>query len=398
VRILYVTGLWSGLEDLITHGKAEAAGMPAFLRPLRGLLATGHRVDMIVAAAVGAALGEVRPPWLQNTPIQMVSWKTSGRQRPVSAIRLLRAVGAALRRQRYDFVYGHGALGALGCLAARRRGLACGQRLYGVNDLIAQLDHLPRPTIALRHPLLYLSFRAAKDFLLITDDGSHGDRAWQRLGRPGAFDFHFWRNGVDFPPATDGWAEGGEDERFLFMPARITAWKRQHHALEILRRLHATGWTDLKLYLAGGVADPAYWAEFERQRDAYGLGPFVRYLGSLPAAALIPYYRQSIAVLAPYEQASLGNVVIEALAAGGIVVAQDSPALEGVISDGGNGLRVRSPAEAAARLDALLQDADGARAMRTRAASCARRTFESWDQRVDREIQLIETHVARRKA
>jgi glycosyltransferase involved in cell wall biosynthesis len=398
VRILYVTKLLLGLEDLIVHGRSEASGMPALLRPLRGLLAAGHQVDAIVGAGPETMLGEVRAPWLQGTAFQLVPCHSSGPQRPASALRLLRAVGAALRRQRYDFVYGHGSLGALACLAARRRGLACGQRLYGVFSLVARLERLPRPAIAMRQPLRYLSFRAAKDFLLITDDGSQGDRAWERLGRRGAFDFHFWRNGVDFAPATADRPELGEDDRFLFMPARITAWKGQHHALEILRQLHATGRTDVKLYLSGAVAEPAYWAEFERLRDAYGLNPFVRYLGSLPLPALVPYYRHSAAVLAPYEQASLGNVVIEALAAGGIVVTQDSPVLDGVISDGENGFRVRSPAEAAARLTALLQKPEQARAMRARAVASARRTFESWDQRVAREIGLIETHVARRKA
>ena len=398
MQILYVTSLWSGLEDLIVHGRSEATGMPAFLRPLRGLVEAGHWVDVIVAADPGATLGEVRVPWLRDVNFQLVSWPSARWQRVASVVQLLRLVRAALRRQRYDFVYGHGRTGVAGCLAARQAGIACGQRLYGVYDLLAQLERLPRRAIAVSEPLLYLSFRMAKDFLLITDDGSHGDRAWQRLGRPGAFEFHFWRNGVDFPPTSETRADGGEGEQFLFMPARITAWKRQIHALEILRQLHAMGWTDLKLYLAGPVADPAYWATFEQQRDAYGLGPSVRYLGSLPAQVLAPYYRQSIAILAPYEQASLGNVVIEGLAAGGVVVAQDSEALDGVIRDGDNGLRVSSPAEAAARLVALLEDVDAFRAMRARASASARQTFESWDQRIGREIQLIETHVARRGA
>lgn len=372
--------------------------MPAFLRPLRGLLAAGHRVDLVVAAEPGTTLGEIRAPWLQDASFQLVPWRPSGLHRAPSAIRLLRAASSALRRQRYDFVYGHHSHGTLGCIAARRAGVPCGQRLYGVKDLVAELDRRPRPMIALRHPLLYVSFRGSKDFLLITDDGSYGDRAWQRLGRRDAFDFYFWRNGVDFPPDADDRPELGEAERFLFMPARITPWKRQHHALDILRQLHATGWTDLKLYVAGQVADTDYWAEFERRRDAYGLEPFVRYLGSLPASDLVPYYRHSVAVLAPYEQASLGNVVIEALAAGSVVVAQDSSVLDGVIADGANGVRVRSPAEAAARLDALLQNVELARAMRAQAAADARRTFEAWDERVAREIRLIETCAARHKA
>ena len=395
MRILYVSGLTLGLEDLIVRGHAEATGMPAFLRPLRGLLAAGHRVDTIVGAPAGSKLGEERAPWLQDSTFELVPWQFSGPQHALSAARMLRAIGAALRRQRYDFVYGQGWIGALGCLVARRKGLACGQRVYGVHNMSQQVEHLPRLAIALRQPLRYLSFRAAKGFLLITDDGSRGDRVWQRLGRRGAFDFHFWRNGVDFAPATEDQPELGK-EKFLFMPARITAWKGQHQALEILRHLHAMGWTDLKLYIAGPVSDPAYWTEFERRRDAYGLGPFVQYLGGLPLSALAPYYRHSFAVLAPYKQASLGNVVIEALTAGSIVVTQDSPVLDGLISDGETGLRVQTPQEAATRLDALLHDPEKAQNLRHRAHTRAQQTFEPWDQRVAREIQLIETCCAHR--
>ncbi|MGF1477775.1 MAG: glycosyltransferase family 4 protein [Geminicoccaceae bacterium] len=398
MRILYITKLWLGLEDLIVRGQTEAGGMPSFLRPFEGLVAAGHQVDCIVATDPGTELGRIEADWLRRTEFTISPWIPGGLKGWLSVRRLRAAVAAALTRARYDFVYGHGAVGAPGLSAAWRAGIACGQRLYGVHGLNKRLDRMPRQALALRSPLLYQTFRAAKSFLLITDDGSQGDRAWQRLGRPDAFDFHFWRNGVDFGAQTHDGEPIDPGTKFLFMPARIAAWKRQHHALEMLRELHAKGHDDIHLYVAGGITEADYWDRFQRLRDTYGLGSFVRYLGNLPAPELVPYYKSSVAVLAPYQVASMGNVVIEALAAGGVVAAQESEVLDGVIKDGENGLRIRSPEDAANRLADLLSRPQQIDAMKSHAARSAREIFLPWEERVAREIGLIEKAVEDRRA
>ena len=404
MRILYVTPLWSGLKDLLVDGRPAAGGMPAFVRPLQGLVAQGHQIDMIVATPRQDMRRHVGAPWLERVEVEMVPWQRQPRLDPVpwsrplvdgpkrlsSTVRVVRAVRRALRRQRYDFVYGHGSLGAIGTMLAQRAGLPSGQRLYGVHDLLARLDRpAARAWLLASSPLLYLSFRTSKSFLLVTDDGSQGDAVWRRLGREGACRFYCWRNGVEFPvrplPAADP-----ATPPFLFMPARIAAWKGQHRALEVLRDLHALGHTEIGLVFAGSVTDPGYRARLDRLCADYGLGEKVRYLGSLPGAELIPFYRQSLATLALYETANLGNVVIEGMSTGSVLVVRDSAVLDGVITDGHNGLRVHTAEDAARGIAGLLEDPARARALAAAASSSARRLFRDWDARVEREIGLIE--------
>ena len=48
MKILYVTYMWSALSDLLLQAGLEARGMPAFIRPLRGLVDRGHEVDLLI--------------------------------------------------------------------------------------------------------------------------------------------------------------------------------------------------------------------------------------------------------------------------------------------------------------------------------------------------------------
>jgi glycosyltransferase involved in cell wall biosynthesis len=397
MRILYVTFLWSGLADLVLHGREEATGMPGFVRPLRRLLELGHRIDLIAGAPRPGPLAVAS--WLHPVPIELVRWP--GRRQLVAAIlspfRLQRAVAAVCARQRYDFVYGHGRLGALACLMARRRGIPCGLRLYG-RKLAPELLDRPRWATLLRDPLEHLAFTGRKDFLLVTDDGPYGEILHRRLGRPGRYTFLRWRNGCDFPgPATPA-PDPPPQQPFLFFPARIVPWKRQEFGLELLRALHERGHHALHLYFSGPMADPGYWQRLQGAAHEQGLAPFIHHLGSLATSQLLPYYRHSAAVLVPYAEVTFGNVAIEALAAGAVLVASGEGPLVELIEDGRSGILAASAEAAARRLDELLRAPVLAEAMRLEAAAAARRLFEPWDVRVGREIDLITSCVEQRPA
>jgi glycosyltransferase involved in cell wall biosynthesis len=388
MRILYVTFLWSGLADLVLHGHEEATGMPGFVRPLRRLLELGHRIDLIAGAPRPAPLAAAS--WLRPVPIELVCWP--GRRQLgaalVSPFRLRRAVAAACARQRYDFVYGHGRLGAIACLMARRRGIPCGLRLYG-RELAPELLDRPRWATLLRDPLEHLAFTGRKDFLLVTNDGPYGEILYRRLGRPGRYTFLRWRNGCDFPGPVTPAPDPPPQQPFLFFPARIVPWKRQDFGIALLRALHARGHGALHLYFAGPVADPVYGQRLRDEARAQGLTPFVHHLGSLATSQLLPYYRHSAAVLVPYAEVTYGNVAIEALAAGSVLVANEGGPIFELIEDGRNGILAPSADAAAQRLDQLLRAPARAVAMRAEAAAAARRLFEPWDVRVAREIELI---------
>ena len=87
--------------------------------------------------------------------------------------------------------------------------------------------------------------------------------------------------------------------------------------------------------------------------------------------------------------------MIETLAVGGVITTLevDNPSLAAVVQDGANGITAASPAEAARRLAALIDEPERARALREQAATRARADFPSWDERVEREMTLIQATV-----
>ncbi len=404
MRVLYVTGLFSGLRDLLLEGRSEAAGMPALVRPLRALLEAGHEVDFVIGVSPEDVRRPLRPgpEWLWGCGFQVVPWRTTRLAGLASAWRMYRATLRALRGKRYDFVYGHGPAGTVATLAARHRRVPCGARLYG-SFLIEEIDRRSRLSIFLRHPLEYLAFRLPKRFLLVTNDGTRADQVQQRLAPRGKcpYDFHFLLNGVQLP-SNDEQAAGGSaaapaslpEGPFLFYPARLARWKRQHLAVEILERLYRGGQDKVRLCFAGHLTQPEYWEEIQAEAAARGLAEQVMHLGALGPNEMLWCYRHALAVLSFYQTSNLGNVVIEALAAGAVVLAARDGSLEGIIEDGMTGLLARDAEEAAEKLAWLREHPEAAREIGECAARQARETFRSWEERSAMEVALIERAVA----
>ena len=127
----------------------------------------------------------------------------------------------------------------------------------------------------------------------------------------------------------------------------------------------------LRLWLAG---DGMLRADLEAQARRLGLGERLRFLG----------WREDVAALlasvdflvCPSRHEPLGNVIIEAWAAGVPVVALASDGPAGLIVDGESGLLVPLAADAGALAEAMMRLAED-RDLRARLASGGRRAYEA---------------------
>ena len=388
LKILYVTPLWSGFGDLLFRGQPEASGMPAFIRPAQRLIELGHQVDFIVALPPEKSEPlNCRAEWLKKSSIRIVPWKVGTQiERLRSALRLNHVTSEAISQCNYNLVYGHGPVGGIGCRAANKRGLPCGGRLYG-SFLAKEISTTPLWKIKLRHPLEYLQLSGKKDFLIITDDGSRGDFIYDTInqGRKPATEFRFWRNGVDFTHFVEQPCDHPISRKVLFYPARIAPWKRQHLALDILKKIHVQGQSQVELHFAGHISDPEYWKVLQRSAAELGISGSVKHLVLLTSAELRSKYSQSLAVLSLYKGFNLGNVVLEALTAGGVVLSFNDGSLNSLINDGSNGILVNSVEEAASRLRTLITTQGLRKTLQNAALQTAAQKIDTWDQRVQRE-------------
>lgn len=401
LRILYVTAAWSGLADVLYQGSTPR-GMPAFIRPLKGLIEGGHQVDLLVGAPEERQLN-LGVDWLRPQQIHPAPWQPDG---PRWDVRRLLRFGLAVRRRlsetQYDFVYAQGSLGTLGAIEAQRAGVPCGQRLYGVNYLINEfptegLDPWGRAGVWLRHPLHYQAFSSPKAFLLVTNDGTRADQIYRQIGDPGT-PLLFWLNGVDRPsdlqPAE---LPAGIRRPFLLYPGRINHFKRQHLAVELVHRLRERGAAQLQLLFAGHDGEADYRHQLDRLVEQLGLSDSVRFLGPIEHKALLALMPAAAAVLSFYEVSNLGNVALEALATGSVLLSLSDGSLDAVVRDEESALLVDGVEQAVDAVQWVLRDSEVRERLQRGARTTAETQLLSWEERVAREIAVIEDAAAGRK-
>lgn len=398
-RILYVTGLWSGLADVL-YEQSAPRGMPGFIRPLKRLIEGGHRVELMVLHELPRSL-HIGVDWLEPKQVSIVKPRLGWAGRLGAVTGFYGYVLGRLKSQSYDFVYGQGTVGALGVLAANRLGLACAQRLYGISYFSREFQRGPlsRPQrlgVFIRHPLHYMSFSLPKAFLLATNDGTHADEVFGQIGNNGA-QLLYWLNGVDVTASVShGDSPKTEDSGadILLYPGRIDRFKRQHLALDLLAKLRERGEQGIRLVFAGHDYDKQYRKELDREIEARGLEDSVEFTGPLTRERLQKMYFSCLAVLSFYDVSNLSNVALEALASGVPLVSLDDGTLDAVAVDGESALLARNIEQAAEAVWRLRSDASLREQICRGARVAAENKLVTWDERVAREIERIEAAIA----
>ncbi len=145
----------------------------------------------------------------------------------------------------------------------------------------------------------------------------------------------------------------------------ITPRKGLHVLAEAFERLVADG-RDARLRVAGQVLDRRYEGEIERSVRRAGISDRVEFLGELDGAAKLAFlHGLSALVLPSIKPEVLGTVALEAQAAGIPVAAPDDGVFPEMLAATGGGVLFtpRDADDLAAKLAALMDDADAADAM-----------------------------------
>ncbi|MES3036075.1 MAG: glycosyltransferase family 1 protein [Gemmatimonadota bacterium] len=187
-----------------------------------------------------------------------------------------------------------------------------------------------------------------------------------------------WGRGVDgdrFDPSFRSleWrrALGIDDEAMVVLyVGRIAREKGLEHALHAMQELHASGST-LRFVFVG---DGPYEAELRTAAP-----PNAMFTGRLSDVPLSTAYASGDVFLFPSVTDTFGNVLLEAMASGLVVLAADAGNTRELVGgDRGVLVRAEAPGEIAAALRALEQDRSRHEAIRTRARQWARE--RTWQQ------------------
>jgi glycosyltransferase involved in cell wall biosynthesis len=166
---------------------------------------------------------------------------------------------------------------------------------------------------------------------------------------------------------------------YLFLPA---APERHKNIATLIESLRWVGDPRLEVWIAGNsLLDPVHSRELEQLAARLGLADRVRFLGPVPYAKLLGYYRSAAAFVFPSILESFGHPLLEAMLAQAPAVVSDIPAFREIAGDTALYFPPLDAKALAAQVDAVLADPAGTRARVARARERAA-TF-SWERSVD---------------
>lgn len=245
------------------------------------------------------------------------------------------------------------------------------------------------------------AFRTPADLLIVTNDGSEGDRMARKERFPPER-FVFLRNGVEFPRFHPGPGSGeirgrlgiAPEQPLLLVVGRISYEKRLDRAVRALPELLEKV-PEAVLVVVGDGDEKERIIELS---GSLGVAEHVRLPGAVDHSELPDWFRSADLVLSLLDRTNAANPTFEAMACGRPVVALDVGSTRQVVRDGENGVVLGY--DDLPRLGNLLADllSDRARLSRLGAAAAEsiRELLVTPEERIRYEIELLEATAARR--
>jgi glycosyltransferase involved in cell wall biosynthesis len=193
-------------------------------------------------------------------------------------------------------------------------------------------------------------------------------------------------HGISLEVFRDPAATVPSDVPYVFLPAAL---ERHKNISVLIQSLRHVADPRLEAWIAGGSdTDPACAGDLRRTAESLGLEDRVRFLGPVPYAEVLRYYRGAAALVFPSLLETFGHPLLEAMASGTPVVAADIPAFREIAGDAALYFPPQDPVRLAREIDRAL----GCRAetLRRVEAGRTRAAGFSWKASVDRLCSVFE--------
>lgn len=237
------------------------------------------------------------------------------------------------------------------------------------------------------------------DLVIMTNDGSQGDRVLDRLGAD-MERVRFWMNGVDWEPFTT-LPEKTEIRRELQIDAqwvlltvsRLVGWKRVDRAIRALPEV-VRSFPEIILLVVG---DGPERERLQRLAADLGVAENVRFVGAVPHKEIPKYLAAADIFLSFYDWSNVGNPLLEAMVAGKCIVTLNNGDTGRFIKNQENGILLEY--EDLPRLPEVVKELLTNEETRNRLGANARRfaeeNFWSWEERIEAEVREVTQLVER---
>jgi glycosyltransferase involved in cell wall biosynthesis len=248
----------------------------------------------------------------------------------------------------------------------------------------------------LRRAPHFSALKTNADLVIMTNDGTQGDRTLARL-RNSSRKIVFWRNGVDKPHVKGLVDRGFVRKRwnvplscFVFVTvSRLINWKRVHIAIESFAQI-ATKHPESHLLIVG---DGPEMESLQTLAIHHKLKEQITFTGSIHHEEVKLILSASDVFLSFYDLSNLGNPLMEAMVAGLPIITIDVGDTHQLVVHCSNGILIgndeleRIPIE----MQRLITDSDLRVHIANGAINTAEMEFWSWEKRIQEEVFQIKS-------
>lgn len=390
MNIFYVTPLWSGIKSFFYEGKERISGMPAFFNVFKSILEDDNVEKVHILLFIYNDTSEIIIPEIYQDKIRVHPYRIKGKlSLYANTVKAIFKGVSLVRKHNIKSIYGHGTISAIASMIGKITGVKHFRRIYGT-FLYRKVKE--GKNIFKTNFYEYLAFNLKCDGLIITNDGTHGDKVFQEIGDKET-NLHFLLNGLNRLPQIPATVKSINNMRepFFSYVARIDRWKRQYLLVEALNIVK----NDFKLnlpmtYIAGPMFDKAYLSELEELIAKYNLNDDIEITGPLPKEEAYYLLKNALATFSLYDFSNLGNVFLESLSMGSLMVAINEENSLDLISEDCymevSGELVQVLAE---KIKLIIMDPNSFKDTRERAIEFSNTKIGTWTDRVNQEKQIV---------
>ena len=295
-------------------------------------------------------------------------------------------------KHEFDVVYGYEIYGVpVAKVLSKLWHVPVVSRFQGTSFGVGWLTRRFRKIRAWEH---LVGLRTPVDLVIMTDDGTQGDRVLSSLG-VNMDRVKFWMNGVDWDP----FKILMEKERIrevlnidlskqvLLTISRLVSWKRVERSIQALPDV-LKRFSDAVLITVG---DGPERERLERLAENLGVREYVRFEGAVPHQEIPKYLAAADVFLSFYDWSNVGNPLLEAMMSGKCIVTLDNGDTGRFVKNGDNGilLEYKELPKLPEVIKELLADDERRKRLGANARKFAEEHFWSWEERMSAEIKEV---------
>jgi glycosyltransferase involved in cell wall biosynthesis len=400
-RILFILDEYSGITPWLINGE-RPQGSPALYVLLERIMQENIMIDILYPSIKKPVKNihrnlHIHTTYKPKTKIKIIVLF----ERVLQFLQTLVLMFSICFRNKPQVIYSTGYMTLPACFLGRIFNIKIIARVYGTflyekflnKNLINLLSAIPE----------MLVLKSPADIFIITNDGTRGDKVAEQLKVPQK-KIKFWINGVN-KKMLQSYREKRQEIRnqlnistdkiIISSIGRLAKWKRVDLTIKIYAEvLRKNPKIPTELLIVGDGKELNTLKTLARSLD---LENNVSFIGAVDHCTALKYMVASDILMFFYKYSNVGNVLLEALSLGKVVVCCDTGDTASFIKHGLNGLLIPNSSDeqiiaiGSEYLFDLLHNPHEMEKLRRNALAFAEKEIPDWEERIKKEITLIKT-------